>query len=123
TYTLSLTNLGPRLATGVKITDLLPPDIEFRDAIPSQGTCTQSNGTVMCDLGGIDVNGLAQIAISVRPLVGASMTNKAFVTQDQTDIEVPNNSAMAVTTVNTAPVADLIVTMADSPDPIFAGQD
>jgi uncharacterized repeat protein (TIGR01451 family)/uncharacterized delta-60 repeat protein len=122
TYTLSLTNLGPRLATGVKVTDLLPPDVEFIMAIPSQGTCAQSNATVICDLGGIDVNGLAQISISVMPLVGASMTNTAFMTQDQHDIQVPNNSAVAVTTVNTAPVADLVISMTDNPDPIFAGQ-
>ncbi|HKQ36617.1 MAG TPA: Calx-beta domain-containing protein [Verrucomicrobiae bacterium] len=123
TYTLSLTNLGPRLATGVKVTDLLPPDMEFRSAVPSQGSCAQSNATIVCDLGGIDVNGLAQIMISVRPLVGGSMTNSAFVTQDQNDVEVPNNSALAVTTVNTAPVADLVISISDSPDPIFAGQD
>src|SRR5262249_1027927 len=37
-FTLTLKNLGPDNATGVQVTDLLPPGLTFAGATPSRGT-------------------------------------------------------------------------------------
>ena len=44
TYTVTATNQGAVDATGVQVTDMLPEDIPFVDATPSQGTYTPTTG-------------------------------------------------------------------------------
>ena len=53
TYTLKATNNGPSPdpAYAVMVTDVLPAGVSFQSAAASQGSCTQSSGTVICNLG------------------------------------------------------------------------
>ena len=44
-------NAGPSSATGVQLTDTLPAGVTFDSATPSQGSCSESSGTVTCALG------------------------------------------------------------------------
>ncbi len=45
-YTLAVNNAGPSTATAVQLTDTLPPGVAFDSATPSQGTCSETSGTV-----------------------------------------------------------------------------
>ena len=51
TYTVGVSNAGPSSATGITVTDTLPAGVTFNSATPSQGSCSQSAGTVTCSLG------------------------------------------------------------------------
>jgi uncharacterized repeat protein (TIGR01451 family) len=119
TYNLTAHNNGPSGATGVTLTDTLPAGVTYQSATPSQGSCSQANGTVTCSLGSLANGGSASVSITVTPQSAGTITNTATVAGAQTDPVAPNNGASAQTTVD--PVADLSVTKTDSPDPVLVG--
>jgi uncharacterized repeat protein (TIGR01451 family) len=100
TYTLTVTNIGPGAATGVTVTDTLPVGATFESA--STG-CTQSTGTVTCDLGPIAKDGSATVTITVTPQSSGTITNTATVSGEQADSDESNNTATAETTVQSGP--------------------
>ena len=103
------------------LTDTLPAGVTFDSATPSQGSCSQSAGTVTCALGTIANGANATVQIKVTPQSAGSITNKASVSSSVSDPTPANNSASATTTVD--PVADLSITKSDSPDPVSSGQE
>jgi uncharacterized repeat protein (TIGR01451 family) len=119
TYTLTVDNAGPRSATGVQLTDTLPATTTFVSAVPSQGSCSESAGTVTCALDTIADEGSASVEIKVTPQEGGTITNQAAVTSDEGDPSPASNTASADTAVS--PAADLELTKSDSPDPVPAG--
>ncbi|MDB6112919.1 MAG: hypothetical protein JWR69_4669, partial [Pedosphaera sp.] len=100
TYTLTVANAGPAAATGVTVTNLLPPGVTFVSATGSQGTCTQSAGVVSCGLGSLPGGSNAVITIVVVPMTsGVILTNTATVVRAEADPYLGNNLATAATTV------------------------
>jgi uncharacterized repeat protein (TIGR01451 family) len=98
TYTLTALNGGVGNATGVSLTDMLPTGVVFESATPSQGTCSQSSGTVTCSLGTLAGAATATVAITVAPTSGAtSYTNQASVTANQPDPNLANNAISQTT--------------------------
>jgi len=122
TYTLLVTNNGPRPATGVTLTDTLPPGVNLNFMKYSQGGCTVSNGVINCNVGGIAVGNFATMTFVVTPTTVGTITNKATVTANETDISPQNNTAAVVTTVVPSTVADLGLTITESPNPAVTGQ-
>lgn len=102
-YTLTIANAGPSNATNVVLTDVLPASVMFTSASPSQGTCSESGGTVTCSLGAIAAGGAATVSIKVVPTTGGVITNTASVTADEPDPDTANNTAVATTTVHGPP--------------------
>ncbi|MSU58714.1 MAG: DUF11 domain-containing protein [Pedosphaera sp.] len=119
TYNITVTNAGPTNATSVVLTDPLPAGLTLVSATPSQGTCTNSAGTLICSLGNINDAASASVAVVVAPTVPGVVSNYVAITAAETDNDASNNSAFALTTVG---IADAGVTLGDSPDPITAGQ-
>jgi uncharacterized repeat protein (TIGR01451 family) len=99
TYTLNVRNYGRSAASGVTLTDMLPPSVAYVSATPSQGTCTQAAGTVTCDLGYIEAEAVATVTIAVTPLVAGTIVNQANVNANQADPRPQNNSDTENTTV------------------------
>ncbi len=103
TYTLNVNNgpspSGTPQANNVVVSDSLPSGVRFDSATATQGTCTQSNGTVICALGTVGSFGSASVTINVTPLTPGTITNTATVTSDNTDSNTANNTATATTTV------------------------
>ncbi len=120
TYTLTVQNSGPDTATAVTLTDTLPGDVTFDSATPSQGSCTESSGTVTCDLGTLADEAVASAEIKVTPQSAGTIVNQASVSSAVADPDPDNSSATAETTVD--PVSDLSVSQTDSPDPAFVGE-
>jgi uncharacterized repeat protein (TIGR01451 family) len=103
TYTLTATNNGPSVATGVQVRDQLPSNVSFVSAAPSQGTCRPVNGMVECLIGGLTQGQAATVTITVTTTGAGTATNSATVTGEQIDPYSSNNSASAATQVGPVP--------------------
>ena len=120
TYTLGAANSGPQDATNVSLTDTLPAGVTYESATPTQGSCSESSGTVTCALGTIASGAGAIVEVKVTPQNAGTITNQAAVTSDLADPDSADASASENTTVRA--VADLALTKGDSPDPVLAGE-
>ena len=121
TYTLTASNAGPNDATGVTITDPVPPGLAFSDA--SDG-CTNVSGTVTCAIGDIPSGGHVTVKVMAWVLDSAaatSFTNLATVSGDQPDPDPGNNQATANTEV--PPFVNLRMTKSASNTSPAAGSD
>jgi uncharacterized repeat protein (TIGR01451 family) len=99
TYTLTVSNLGPRAAYETVATDQLPSSVTFVSATPAQGSCNHSGGTVTCTLGTIGTGATVTIAIVVRPTVAGTITNTASVTASTPDPAGGNNADSESTSI------------------------
>ena len=103
------------------MSDTLPAGVTFNSAVPSQGSCSHSAGTVTCPLGTIANGASASVQITVTPQSTGSITNQASASSSISDPNSANNTASAATLVN--PSANLSLTKTDSPDPVLQGQE
>jgi uncharacterized repeat protein (TIGR01451 family) len=129
TYTITVTNNGPDAAATVSLTDTMPPGTVFAGlnqpggwscitpAVGSAGetlTCSNASMSVGSAVFTLTVNTLPSVA------AGGTIVNTATVTTTTPEADSANNSATAITTVATS--ANLSTLVADSPDPVPAGQ-
>lgn len=103
-YTISVTNLGPRDATNLKILDQLPSGLVFQSANPSVGTYNNSTG--IWDIGTFVNGASASLVINVQidqNTEGSTIANTATVQSlDQNDTNISNNSSTVNITVDEA---------------------
>lgn len=100
-YTIVVTNNGPSVATGVRVTDLLPDWLSFSSYIASSGTYTSVTG--VWDIGTIAVSNSETLAITANVDAGAggrTITNTSTITAvDQEDQNPANNTDNALIVV------------------------
>jgi uncharacterized repeat protein (TIGR01451 family) len=107
TWTIAASNLGPRPATGVVVTDVIPAGVTLQSVTTTGGTCT-GTGPISCALGGLAVGGSQTITVVGRIQTAAaasSLSAQATITGNELDPDLGNNAAAATTTVG--PAADL----------------
>jgi uncharacterized repeat protein (TIGR01451 family) len=97
TYSLTLTNFGPRAFTRVTLTDSLPGNVAFVSATASAGNCTQDAGTVTCFLGTLTNQAAVAVTITVEPTLAGAITNTAGVTANEPDPNLCNHTAQTIT--------------------------
>jgi uncharacterized repeat protein (TIGR01451 family) len=99
TYLVTVNNNGPHNALAVQVTDMLPPSVTFVSAMPSQGSCEESGGTVTCRLGTVQNLSGATIEIVVTPQSAGRITNTASVSSTAFDPIPENNTDSEETSV------------------------
>jgi uncharacterized repeat protein (TIGR01451 family) len=128
TYTLTVTNNGPRNATNVRMRDILPPELEFVSATGT-GVYTHLPGDLSDGLWesttpgtGLSINTGASVLLTITARVRAGssklvITNTASIlSADQGDVIPGNNTASVNIFVNTV---DLAVTkIVSDPAPV-----
>jgi uncharacterized protein DUF11 len=96
---LTVANGGPSAASGVVVTDTLQAGLQFNSATTSQGTFSQSGGTVTFTVGSLSSSGTATLTVTATPTTTGSKIQSASVTGDQTDSNPGNNIAQVTTQV------------------------
>ena len=99
TYTLTVTNAGPDDAQSVVVTDTLPSSVTFVSVTSTQGSCSESGGTVTCNLVTIASGGTATVDIVVTPNSAGTITNTASVSSLISDPNLTNNADTEDTSV------------------------
>jgi len=97
-WTIVVRNAGPGTATGVRITDMLPPGLA--DAATS-GCAEDPAGVPTCTLGTLAAGAQASITISARVTAGSgSLANHASVVGDEPDPTPDNNDDTSTVVVD-----------------------
>ena len=126
TYIVTINNNGPGDASSVSMVDTLAGLLAYVSATPSQGSCGEASGVVTCSFGSIANGASATVTIvATTPDVAEPtvVANTATVSGAEADPDSSDNTVTIDTTiVPEGPVlADLAVTKADAPDPVFSG--
>ncbi len=121
TFTIIVNNNGPFTATGVVLTNELPPNVNFISATASQGSVSPDG--LLASLGTLPVGSNAVVTVTVSPATTGNITDTAQVGLSplETDPVSQNNSASF--TVSVGPSADLGVSANVTPGTLVAGGD
>ncbi len=125
TYTLTVTNYGPSSASGIVVSNALPPGMVVA-GIPNApaGTTVNTNvaGLVTWSIGSLAKDATATLSLPVQVNVpaGAAVTSSATVTATTTDLNPDNDTASVVITV-LPQTADLALALAGAPNPVLLG--
>ncbi|WBQ08244.1 DUF7933 domain-containing protein [Kribbella sp. CA-293567] len=123
TYTLKVSNNGPSAATAVTVTDPVPAPLRYASSATSQGTCSQLDGTVTCNVGTVAPGGSVTVTVVANVPSGTppnQLDNTAKVSSPTPDPVPGNNSATY--TLLTGAQANITLVKTTSPDPVVAGE-
>jgi uncharacterized repeat protein (TIGR01451 family) len=126
TYTIWITNVGPDVASDVRLTDTLPVSVTSVSAEANQGGgCRRISGVlgnfVKCQWDTMPVSGTAIVTVSVRPWASGVLTNRVAVSAQEEDPQGLNNAAEEATTVQNLE-ADVGVSVSSSRDAVRVGE-
>jgi uncharacterized repeat protein (TIGR01451 family) len=114
TYLVAVTNNSPTTATGVVVSNTLPPNVTLFSLLPSQGTASNHSGVVTFNVGSLSNGMAATLAIVVIPNAAGFLTNSDLAFSAQPDSQPANNSATNVTSAVTVPITNLVLTVLSS---------
>jgi uncharacterized delta-60 repeat protein/uncharacterized repeat protein (TIGR01451 family) len=117
-YTVALTNYGPAGATGVVITNLLPPGLAYLSNNFAGAVFTNS-GVLAFSNYSLAVGAGFSFNVAFIPAAATTLTNTFIATDGELESST-NNVTNIVTTVS-VPSADLGVAIAGAPNPVLAG--
>jgi len=93
-YTVVANDRGPKGATNVVLTDMLPTNVTFVSSSSTQGFCSRTGSGVTCDFGSLAAGAIAFVRIEVlTPTPRWTLVDSASVTGIEFDPNAKNNSA------------------------------
>jgi large repetitive protein len=107
TYTVTVVNNGPAIATNVVVGDTLPSGVGFVSAVANQGTATQAGGVVTWNVGNLNDGASASELIVVSTISTGLIANTASVNYPGDPVPSNNTSTASVTVVNSSTVSSL----------------
>ncbi len=121
-YVVTVTNNGPSDATGVVVTDILPPELTTSSYVVNSGFASCSGTPLRCVPGSTAADGVVSVGDSVTMTItvdsapdtadGVTLTNRALATANQPDPDASDNEASAATSANRS--ADLSITKSNA---------
>jgi uncharacterized repeat protein (TIGR01451 family) len=119
TYTIVVSNSGPRHDNDVVLTDTLPSSVTLVDLDTTQGDCTGGE-TIVCNLGKVLFNKTYTVTIVVSADEIGVITNTAIVKGINDDFNTDNNTSSV--TNNVYQSVDLSMSKTVSAGPYYIGQ-
>ncbi|WP_343391877.1 hypothetical protein [Candidatus Amarobacter glycogenicus] len=122
-WNVTVSNIGPSIATNVIVVDTAPPGVTVTSATVPGGSCAINGSTITCNLGSLAP--AAQDVITIVGTVnddvpaGTILINSAIAYSDSYDPNTSNNVDSEPTTVIGS--ADLGIEKSDAVDPATAG--
>ncbi|MBF0622237.1 MAG: peptidylprolyl isomerase [Magnetococcales bacterium] len=108
TYTVTVSNNGTESASAVVVSSTLDSTMTFVSATPEQGSCTNSSGTLICQIGDMASGASVHMALIVQATAAGSVDHTVRVTSSSVDSDTSNNSSTESTTVLADSDADTI---------------
>ena len=108
TYTVRAINSGPQDATSIVLKNTLPAGVNFVSATTNQGSCTQADLVVTCNINKLVSGDSLTASIVVIPTATGSVDDTASASATETDAFLGNNNASHTTHVD--PMFSLKVT-------------
>ena len=99
TYSLTVSNGGPATATGVTITNTLPPGVTFVSATPAGSYTLVGSVVTFTNLGAVGNGSVVNASITIHPNSGTQLTNTATCGSAVTDPLKGNNTATVKTVI------------------------
>jgi uncharacterized repeat protein (TIGR01451 family) len=118
TYTFRVNNNSRSNFSGVTLTNVLPPSVNYFSAAASRGTVMRDGQTIVWSIGNITNHGGATLNLSVQTTLPGFITNQARLTAMEPELNISNNVDLTVSTVRG--IADLVITKTATPNPEFA---
>lgn len=119
-YSLVISNAGPNPASGVRLTNPLPPDTTLLDVQASAGMYEFQHRVLTYLPGDLAAGAAASLLLTVRPEQTGLLTNVATVVMADPDPRPENNLAAVVSQVILG--ADLAVALDLPPSPLAVGE-
>jgi uncharacterized repeat protein (TIGR01451 family) len=117
TYTIGVENLGPSDAKGVELNDPLPPQTSF---VSAPG-CTETSGTVNCEVGDLAVGDSREFVVTVSLAPDATAVSNTVTVSGTTPDPNPGNDT-ATAEFDAGASADVSITKVASPGTINQGE-
>ena len=90
-YGVSVTNLGPNTATGVFLTNTLPPGVGFKSVSPASPAPSVIGSNVVFNLGSLTNTAVRNFLLTVQPTNAGVLPFMSFVTNSVLDTNAANN--------------------------------
>lgn len=101
TYTLTITNSGPSLASGLTLTQTLPLTATFVSSTPGMPDCQQAANLVVCQLGNLSAGASVQVLVTAKaPVTPGPFQSLIEVRANEQDPNPANNQTTLTITAN-----------------------
>lgn len=122
-YEIKVENAGTLNATGVRLTNWLPPEVTLTGVTNLHGAFTNAGPHWVFELGNLPIGAAATVLVQVVTPPAGTLTNIAYAVSAQNDFNASDNLAVLETVVVPGTAADIALTMTATPSNAYAGQE